>query len=71
MAVFSKLPLSTVSFEHDGHHYRRTTFASMPDSIIVMRLEADATELLLIAGGMVSQRGSIVFLFVEIGGHIT
>ncbi len=34
--------LSTVSFELDGHHYRRTTFASMPDSIIVMRLETDA-----------------------------
>ena len=33
--------LSTVTFEHDGHHYRRTVFASMPDSIIVMRIEAD------------------------------
>ena len=33
--------LSTVTFEQDGHHYRRTTFASMPDSIIVMHLEAD------------------------------
>ena len=33
--------LSTVTFEQDGHHYRRTTFASMPDSIIVIRLEAD------------------------------
>ena len=33
--------LSTVSFEQDGHQYRRTAFASMPDSIIVMRLEAD------------------------------
>ena len=33
--------LSTVSFDHNGHHYRRTTFASMPDSIIVMRIEAD------------------------------
>ena len=33
--------LSTVTFDHNGHHYRRTTFASMPDSIIVMRLEAD------------------------------
>ena len=33
--------LSTVTFDHGGHHYRRTTFASMPDSIIVMRLEAD------------------------------
>jgi len=34
--------LSTVSFSQDGHSYRRTTFASMPDSVIVMRLEADA-----------------------------
>ena len=33
--------LSTVTFDHDGHHYRRTVFASMPDSIIVMRMEAD------------------------------
>jgi len=33
--------LSTVTFEQDGHHYRRTTFASMPDSVIVIRLEAD------------------------------
>ena len=33
--------LSTVTFDYGGHHYRRTTFASMPDSIIVMRLEAD------------------------------
>ena len=33
--------LSTVTFDHDGHHYRRTTFASIPDSIIVMRMEAD------------------------------
>ena len=33
--------LSTVSFEQNGHHYRRTTFASMPDSVIVIRLEAD------------------------------
>lgn len=33
--------LSKVTFEHDGHQYSRTTFASMPDSIIVMRLEAD------------------------------
>ncbi len=33
--------LSSVRFDHNGHHYSRTTFASMPDSIIVMRLEAD------------------------------
>jgi len=33
--------LSTVTFDHNGHHYRRTAFASMPDSIIVMRMEAD------------------------------
>ena len=33
--------LSSVSFDYNGHHYSRTTFASMPDSIIVMRLEAD------------------------------
>ncbi len=34
--------LSTVEFDHNGNHYRRTAFASMPDSIIVMRLEANA-----------------------------
>ncbi len=33
--------LSTVSFSLNGHQYRRTTFASMPDSVIVMHLEAD------------------------------
>ena len=33
--------LSTVTFDQDGHHYRRTTFASMPDSVIVIHLEAD------------------------------
>ena len=33
--------LSTVTFECNGHKYRRTTFASMPDSILVIRLEAD------------------------------
>ena len=33
--------LSTVTFECNGHHYRRTVFASMPDSIIVVRIEAD------------------------------
>ena len=36
-----KTALSTVSFDYAGHHYRRTTFASMPDSIIVVRMEAD------------------------------
>ena len=33
--------LSTVTFDHNGHHYRRTVFASMPDSIIVVRIEGD------------------------------
>ncbi len=33
--------VSTVTFDCDGHSYRRTVFASMPDSIIVVRLEAD------------------------------
>jgi len=33
--------VSTVTFEHNGHQYRRTVFASMPDSIIVMRIEGD------------------------------
>ena len=33
--------LSRVSFEQDGHHYQRTAFASMPDSVIIIRLEAD------------------------------
>ena len=33
--------LSTVTFEHKGHKYRRTVFASMPDSIIVVRIEGD------------------------------
>jgi hypothetical protein len=33
--------LQTVSFDHGGHHYRRTLFATMPDSIIVFRLESD------------------------------
>ena len=33
--------LSTVTFEQGGHKYRRTTFASIPDQVIVMQLEAD------------------------------
>ena len=33
--------LATVSFEQDGQHFRRTVFASMPDSVIVVRLETD------------------------------
>ena len=36
--------LSTVTFEQKGNHYRRTTFATMADNIIVMRLESDAPE---------------------------
>ena len=36
--------LSTVTFEQDGNHYRHTTFATMADNIIVMRLESDAPE---------------------------
>ena len=33
--------LSTVSFDYNKHHYKRTTFATMADSVIVMHLEAD------------------------------
>ncbi len=33
--------LSTVTFEHEGIHYKRTTFASIPDQVIVMQLESD------------------------------
>ena len=33
--------LSTVTFDHNGHHYTRTAFASMPDSVIILHLEAD------------------------------
>jgi len=33
--------LATVSFDCDGHHYKRTVFASMPDSVIIMHLETD------------------------------
>ena len=33
--------LSTVSFKQNGHQYRRTTFATMADNVIVMRLESD------------------------------
>ena len=40
--------LSTVSFDQDGHHYRRTVFASMPDSVIVMRVEADTLSTFII-----------------------
>ena len=34
--------LSTVTFQCGGHHYRRSTFASIPDQVIIMRLEADS-----------------------------
>ena len=33
--------LSKVSFDQNGHHYTRTVFASIPDNVIVMRIEAD------------------------------
>lgn len=33
--------VSTVSFKAGGHAYTRTTFASMADGVIVMRLESD------------------------------
>ena len=33
--------VSTVTFTHEGHQFRRTVFASMPDSIIVVRIEGD------------------------------
>ena len=34
--------LSTVTFDCGGHTFRRTTFASMPDSVIVIHLETDS-----------------------------
>ena len=34
--------LSTVSFEQEGVKYKRTTFASIPDQVIVMKLEASS-----------------------------
>ena len=33
--------VSTVNFDYSGHHFRRTSFASMTDSIIVVHIEAD------------------------------
>ena len=36
-----KTALSTVSFESKGTNYKRTTFSSIPDNVIIMRLEAD------------------------------
>ena len=36
-----KTALSTVSFEHDGVNYKRTAFASIPDKVIIIKLEAD------------------------------
>ena len=36
-----KTALSTISFESKGTNYKRTTFASIPDKVIIMRLEAD------------------------------
>ena len=46
--------LSTVSFDQDGHHYSRTTFATMLDSIIVMRLEADTLSTFTLRHNIVS-----------------
>ena len=34
--------LSKVTFDHNGVHYTRTTFASIPDNVIVMQLTADS-----------------------------
>ena len=36
-----KTALSTVSFEYKGVNYKRTTFASIPNEAIIMRMEAD------------------------------
>lgn len=36
-----KTALSTVTFEHQGVNYKRITFASIPNDIIIMRMEAD------------------------------
>lgn len=36
-----KTSLSTISFENNGVHYKRTSFASIPDGIIIMKIEAD------------------------------
>lgn len=36
-----KTALSTISFENNGVHYKRTSFASIPDGIIIMKFEAD------------------------------
>lgn len=33
--------ISTVSFQHGNSHYKRTTFASIPDGVIIMKLESD------------------------------
>ncbi len=34
--------VSTVNFDYEGHHFRRTSFASMTDSVIVVYVEADS-----------------------------
>lgn len=36
-----KTALSKVTFEYNGVNFKRTSFASIPDGIIIMRLEAD------------------------------
>ena len=36
-----KTALSTITFESQGAHYKRTTFASIPDQVIIIRLEVD------------------------------
>ncbi len=36
-----KTALSIISFENNGVHYKRTSFASIPDGIIIMKFEAD------------------------------
>ena len=40
--------ISTISFQHGNAHYKRTTFASIPDGVIIMKLEADEPSSLVI-----------------------
>lgn len=46
-----KTALSTVSFECDGVNYKRTTFASIPDKAIIIKLEADKRSSFTISHG--------------------
>lgn len=40
--------VSTVIFDQNGIHYKRTTFASIPDNVIIMRFESDQPSNLVI-----------------------